>query len=133
VNYTAFTDYVGKDSFKYTVDGVTIIDSHEYPGLTSNVATVNITVEMLTVTKAVFISSSKWWQISGKSTVKSGNKITLYVGPDTTGAVIGTVGVNLYGGWSFSKLKSLVDPAGATNITAQSSVGSVVTFPLTIK
>ncbi len=138
VTYTPNLDFVGKDSFKYTVDGVTVIDSVRYPGVTSNVATVNITVvagETLTVTKAIFTRGSKWWLISGKSTVKSGNKITLYVGTDTsdTGTQIGTAPVNLFGGWNFSRLNSLVDPGGATQISAKSSLGTVVTFPLTIK
>jgi len=132
VTYTptpaSFTKPVETDTFRYTVQ-----DSYAQE---SNLATVTITVaasETLTVTKAVFIASSKWWQISGKSTVKSGNKITLYVGPDTTGAVIGTATVNLFGGWSFSKLNSSVNPGGAASITAQSALGSVVTFTLTIR
>jgi hypothetical protein len=97
---------------------------------------VNITVvadEVLTVRKAVFTSSLKRWQISGKSTVKAGNVITLYLGPDTSGTQIGTAKVNAFGGWNFSKFNSLVDPGAATSITAQSSLGTVVTFPLTIK
>jgi len=132
VTYTptpaSFTKPVETDTFKYTVQ-----DSF---GQESNAATVTVTVaasETLTVTKAVFIARSKWWQISGRSTVKSGNKITLYVGPDTTGAVIGTATVNIFGGWSFSKLNSPVDPGGATSITAQSTLDTVVTFPLTIR
>ena len=131
VTYTPNPGFVGKDSFKYTVDA--IVDSTH---LTSNVATVNITVfenETLTVTKAVYTTSLKRWQISGKSTVKSGNIITLYLGPDTTGTVIGTAKVSLLGGWSFSGLHSSVDPGGATQITAKSGLGTVVSFPLTIK
>jgi hypothetical protein len=138
VTYTPNLDFVGKDSFKYTVDGVIVIDGVSYPGLTSNVATVNITVvagETLSVTKAVFTTASKLWQISGKSTVKSGNIITLYVGTDTSdsGTVIGTAPVNLLGSWSFSKLHSSVDPGGAASITAVSTLGTEVTFLLTIK
>lgn len=131
VTYTPALDFVGKDSFTYTVDAV--IDSIS---LTSNVATVNITVvadEVLTVIKAVFTRNLRWWQISGKTTVKAGNKITLYLGPDATGPVIGTAAVNLFGSWSFSKAFSPVDPGAATSITAKSTLGTVVTFPLTIK
>ncbi len=131
VTYTPNVDFVGKDSFKYTANA--LVDSTI---LTSNTAAVNITVfdsETLTVTKAVFTTIYGWWQISGKSTVKTGNVITLYVGPDTTGEVIGTAAVNLFGTWNFSKLRSDKFPNGATQITAQSSLGTVVTFPLTIK
>ena len=132
VTYTptpgSFTKPVQTDTFKYTVK-----DSF---GQESNAATVTVTVaesETLTVTKALFIYHTRWWQIIGKSTVKSGNKITLYVGPDTTGAVIGTARVNQFGGWIFSKLNCPVAPGGATSITAQSTFGTVKTFPLTIK
>jgi hypothetical protein len=131
VTYTptpaSFTKRIENDTFKYTVE-----DSF---GQESNAATVTVTVaasETLTVTKAVFTTSTKRWQMSGKSTVKSGNVITLYLGSDTTGPVIGTAKVNAFGGWSFSKLNSPVDPGGATSITAQSSLGTVVTFLLTI-
>ncbi len=130
VTYTPNVDFVGKDSFKYTVDA--IIDSVH---LTSNPATVNITVfasETLTVARAIYTTSLKRWQINGRSTVKSGNMITVYLGPDTTGTVIGTAKVNALGGWSVSKLGSTIDPGGATSITAQSSLGTMVTFPLTI-
>ena len=132
VTYTPNPGFVGKDSFKYTVDA--IVDSTH---LTSNVATVNITVfenETLTVTKAVYTTSLKRWQISGKSTVKSGNLITLYRGTVLTEAnKLGTAKVSLLGGWSFSGLNSSVDPGGATQITAKSGLGTVVSFPLTIK
>jgi hypothetical protein len=129
VTYTPNLNYIGKDSFTYTVK-----DSFAQ---ISNIAIVNVNVsadEVLTVTKAVFTKNFKWWQISGKSTVKSGNKITLYLGPDTTGPVIGTTTVNAFlGSWSFSKFFSSVDPGTATSITAVSTLGTMVTFPLTIK
>jgi len=125
VTYTPNLDFVGKDSFKYTVN-----DSF---GQVSNVATVSITVEVLTVTKAIFTASSKKWQISGKSTVKAGNTITLFLGLDTSGTIIGTAKVNAFGSWSFSKSNSPVDPGAATSVTAESTIGTVVTFPLTIK
>ncbi|MGD0917935.1 MAG: Ig-like domain-containing protein [Thermodesulfobacteriota bacterium] len=129
VTYTPNLDFAGKDSFTYTVK-----DSFAQ---VSNVATVTINVigsEVLTVTKAVFTRKSKLWQIKGKSTVKApGNIVTLYVGPDATGAVIGTAGVNSLGGWSFSKRNSPVDPGIATSITAKSALGTVLTFPLTIR
>ena len=129
VAYTPNLDFAGKDSFTYTVK-----DSFAQ---VSNVATVTINVigsEVLTVTKAVFTRKSKLWQIKGKSTVKApGNMVTLYVGPDATGAVIGTSGVNSLGGWSFSKRNSPVDPGIATSITAKSALGTVLTFSLTIR
>ena len=126
-----FTKPIQTDTFQYKV-----ADSF---GQESNAATVTVTVaasETLTVTKAVFTTSTKRWQISGKSTVKSGNRITLYVGTGTLGSKIvendtNSVPVNTFGGWSYSKSNSSVDPGGATTITAVSSFGTVVTFPLT--
>ena len=128
VTYTPNLDFVGQDSFTYTVK-----DSIDQ---VSNVATVNINVvadEALTVTSAQFRRSLRWWQIKGKSTVKTGNTITLYVGPGTTGPVVGTAAVNSRGDWSLSRLNSNVNPGTATSITAESSLGTVVTFPLTIR
>jgi hypothetical protein len=128
VTYTPGLDFIGNDSFRYTVQ--------DSLARVSNIATANITVvenEVLTVTKAVFTRSLKWWQISGKSTVMSGNIITLYLGADTTGRVIGAATVNRLGNWSFSKLLSPVVPGTATSITALSTLGTVVTFPLTIR
>lgn len=99
-------------------------------------AIANVTVvaeEVLTVTKALYTTSLKWWQISEKSTVKTGNIITLYLGPDTTGPLIGAVAVNVLGNWSLSKLRSPIVPGTATSITALSTLGTVVTFPLPIR
>ncbi len=128
VTYTPALDFVGNDSFRYTVkDNLARV---------SNIATVNITVvgnEVLTVTKALFTTSLKWWQISGRSTVKTGNIITLYLGPDTTGPVIGAAAVNVLGNWNLSKVRSPIVPGTATSITALSTLGTVVTFPLTVR
>lgn len=126
-----FTKPIQTDTFKYTVEDLF--------GQESNAATVTVTVaasETLTIAKAIFTTSTKRWQISGKSTVKSGNRITLYVGTGTLGSKIvenatNSVPVNTFGGWSYSKSNSSVDPGGATTITAVSSFGTVVTFPLT--
>ena len=128
VTYTPDPNFVGKDSFKYTVN-----DSF---GQTSNVATVSVTVyagETLTVTKAMYTTSLKRWVISGKTTVKSGNVITLYVGSDTSGTQIGTAKVSAFGTWSFSKSNSPVDPGIATTITAESTLGTSAVSVLIIK
>jgi len=94
------------------------------------------------VTKAQFTTRLKYWQIAGKSKTSAattgkaipGNKITLYLGPDTTGPVIGTATVNAFGSWTASKINSPVNPGTATQVTAQSVFGTVVTFsPITIR
>ncbi len=141
VTYTptpaSFTQPVQKDTFNYTVK-----DSF---GQESNVASVTVTVaeaEVLTVTKAQFTTRTKVWQITGKSKTSAattgkplpGNKITVYLGPDTTGPVIGTATVNAFGGWTFTKFNSPVNPGAATQVTAGSALGTVVTFsPIIIR
>jgi len=136
VTYNPNTGFVGKDKFTYTVGD--IYYSMGFLNQISNVATVNINVvasETLTITKAIYIQKYKWWQISGKSTVKApGDTITLHVG-DASGPVIGTPTVNaLYGSWGFSKLFSTVAPGTPpVSITAVSTLRTSVTVPLTIK
>lgn len=129
VTYSPNLGFVGNDSFTYTVQ--------DNFGFVSNVATVGVRVvagEVITVTAAVYRSLFRWWTISGTSSVAGPkNTMTLYVGPDTTGNVIGTANVGTNGAWSFSKLRSSVPRGTATSITAKSTLGTVVTFPLTIK
>jgi hypothetical protein len=134
---SSFTKPIEKDSFIYTVKDIFTQES--------NVAIVTVTVaegEVLTVTKAQFTTRSKYWQITGKSKTSAaatgkgiaGNKITLHLGPDTTGPVIGTGTVNAFGGWTVSKINSSVPPGGATQVTAESEFGTIVTFsPITIR
>jgi hypothetical protein len=128
VTYTPDLNFVGKDSFKYT-------DNDSF-GQVSNVATVSLTVyasETLTVTKAMYTTSLKRWVISGKSTAKAGNVITLFLGPDTSGTQIGTAKVSAFGTWSFAKSNSPVDPGTATVVTAESTLGTLAASLLTIK
>jgi hypothetical protein len=133
----SFTKPIEKDSFIYTVKDIFTQES--------NVAIVTVTVaevEVLTVTKAQFTTRSKYWQITGKSKTSAattgkgiaGNKITLHLGPDTTGPVIGTGTVNAFGSWTVSKINSPVNPGAATQVTAQSDFATIVTFsPITIR
>jgi len=133
VTYTPNTDFFGKDSFTYTV--------MDTVGSVSNVATMRITVidrEVLTVRQAIFMPRYRRWLISGTSLITpgrlAGNVITIHLGPDTTGLVIGTAKVNIYGGWTFSKLYSRVEPGGSTAVSVKSSLGTtVLNFPITIR
>jgi hypothetical protein len=133
----SFSLPVEKDTFKYKVsDGFT---------QESNVATVTVTVaeaDVTTITKAQFTRRTKWWQISGKSKTSAattgkaipGNAITIYLGPVVGGTVIGTATVNAFGGWSFSRVNSPVDPGAETQISVQSALGTtVLAFPITFR
>jgi hypothetical protein len=129
VTYSPNLGFVGDDSFTYTVQ--------DNLGFVSNIATVDVRVigaEVITVTKALFRSRFRWWSISGTTSVPGpGNTMTLYIGPDTTGPVIGTASVGTNGVWNFSKLRSSVLPGTATTISVRSSLGTeVLAFPLTI-
>ena len=136
VTYTPNPGFVGKDKFTYQVGD--IYYNAGFHNQISNVATVNITVvasETLTITKATYTIKYKWWQISGKSTVKApGDTITLHLG-DASGFPIGTATVNaLFGSWSFSMLNSAVGPGTPpVTITAVSTLNTSVTVPLLIK
>jgi hypothetical protein len=133
----SFSLPIEKVTFRYSVKDIFTQES--------NVATVTVTVaedEVLTVTKAQFTTRTKWWQITGKDKTSAattgkailGNKITLYLGPDTTGPVIGEATVNAFGSWTISRINSPVDPGAATQVTAESDLGDVVTFsPITIR
>jgi Bacterial Ig domain len=125
VTYSPNPGFVGNDSFTYTVQ--------DNFGFVSNVATVNVRVvggEVITVTTAVFRNLFKLWTISGTSSVAGpGNTVTLYVGPDTTGPVIGTASVGTNGVWKFSGRSVL--PGTATTISVKSTLGTeVLAFPL---
>jgi hypothetical protein len=48
--------------------------------------------------------------------------------------VIGTATVNAFGGWSFSRVNSPVDPGAETQISVQSALGTtVLAFPITFR
>ncbi len=128
VTYSPNLGFIGNDSFTYTVQ--------DNFGFVSNVATVDVRVigtEVITVTRGVFRNLFRLWTISGTSSVPGpGNTMTLYVGPDTTGPVIGTANVGTNGVWSFTRLRSPVLPGTATTISVKSTLGTeVLAFPLT--
>jgi hypothetical protein len=136
-NAGSFTLPVEKDTFKYTIKDIFTQES--------NAATATVTVaeaEVLTVTRAQFTRRTKFWQVTGKSKTSAattgkaipGNVITLYLGPVAGGTVIGTTKTTAFGSWSFSKINSTVDPGAITQVTAESALGTVVTFsPITIR
>ncbi len=125
VTYTPTPGFVGNGGFTYTV-----LDNF---GFVSNVAAVNVRTvgsEVITVTGALFRNLFKLWVISGTSSVAGpGNIMTLYVGGTTT--KIGSASVGTNGAWRFSGRSVL--PGTATTITVKSTLGTEVSFPLTIR
>jgi len=94
VTYTPNANFTGADSFTYTVN--------DNLGAASNAASVSITVSVpatatggapgilstINVTRATFTARTGRWSISGTTTV-SRDTLTIRVGPDFTGPVIG--------------------------------------------
>jgi VCBS repeat-containing protein len=117
--------FVGTGTFTYNAyDGV----------VASNTVAVSVYRELL-VDKAVFKDKTGTkrdeWVITGKSAVP-GSTITLFVGAEPGGTVIGTATVGGDGGWSFQQFAT-VWPDGSGAISVQSSTGAQLrNVPLTI-
>ncbi len=127
VTYVPAPDFVGVDTFTYTVaDGL---------GAISNTATVTVTVnnvvaEVITVIRAEFRASRNEWRVTGVSSVSAPNSMNIFVGPSATGVQLGLAGVDALGTWAFRERNSATLPNGATTITVQSAGGATVTVPL---
>ena len=116
------------DTLQYTVSDAT--------GLVSNVATVTIDVlfpEIITVQKAEVKGTD--WKIQGDSSIPGpNNQITVYVGPDLTGPVLGTVVVDNIGGWQLQARGSGIPPDATQTISMESSQGGTkLAVPVAVK
>ncbi len=121
--YTPSATFVGSDTFSYAVQ-----DTGGLPAT----AAVTITVETMTVDKAVLRAQTMKWRIEGtNSTV--GTTITIYAGADLTGPVIGTAIVDANNNWVFEG-KSTTSP-GTTRRISVVSTGLVplMNQPLSIR
>jgi hypothetical protein len=101
-------------------------------GLLAVPAAVTITVETMTVDKAVLRAQTMKWRIEGtNSTV--GSTITIYAGADLTGSVIGTATVGPNGIWVFEG-KSSTSPGTTRRISVVSTGGvPLMNQPLSIR
>jgi hypothetical protein len=124
VTFTPNAAFNGEASFVYTLSDV---------NGTSNPATVTVTVtpiETIAVTSARLDLRKLRWDIKGTSNF-DGTTLTLYAGPDTTGAIIGTVQVNS-GKWEF-RGTATANP-NVTRISIQSSTGKeLLNQPLQVR
>lgn len=83
--------------------------------------------ETISVTGAFYFRSAKRWVISGRSTVPGpGNSMTLHLGPDLTGPVLGTVPVDSAGNWRFDRSNSPTGPDATNKISIESSNGATL-------
>lgn len=67
----------------------------------SNVATANVTRE-IRVTKAEFVATSSRWRVEGRSSA-IGTTVSVFLGPDTGGTLLGTAVVGANGAWNFDQ------------------------------
>jgi hypothetical protein len=128
VTYTPTLGYLGPDSFTYTVQ--------DAAGNTSNVATVNLTingtVDTITVTP-LYVQRTRLWSIIGASSAR-GSSLTFYAGPDATGPVIGSSVVNRLGRFRFRGRNGVAPDATNTISVRSSPNGTVVSnIPVTVR
>ncbi len=105
-------------------------------GLVSNIATVVIDVlfpESITVQKAEVKVTD--WRIQGDTTIPGpNNTITVHVGPDLTGPVLGTALVDNVGGWQLQVRNSGIFPDATQTISMESSQGGTrLAVPVAVK
>jgi FtsP/CotA-like multicopper oxidase with cupredoxin domain len=117
--------FTGGDSFSYTVK--------DNDGAVSNIAKVTIDVQdELSITKANYQIKKSVWDIAGTSTL-TGATISIHVGEDLSGPILGTATVGNNGVWKYRDNGSTTLPDVTNTISVESSTGAyVLAYPLTI-
>lgn len=117
----------GPLTFRLTVtgsDGGTSIDDVVISAASDNLA----------VARAEYRTSKRQWRVDGTALLLGGNTVTIYLGSDFSGPVIGTAQVDTTGAWAFTQANSATAPGAVRTISVQSSRGGTVTgFPLTVR
>lgn len=117
VRYVPAVGFVGTDSFTYTVA--------DNLGAVSNAATVTVTVAdaavQLGVINAIYNRTTLLWKIEGFGAV-NGATVTIHLGPDLTGPVVGTAIVRR-NRWVFSGVS--IRAGAVRTISAESTAGGV--------
>jgi len=126
-SFTATFTYQAADSF----------------GALSTPATVNVQVtappanqETLTITTAtvqVRTGNRFSWDLSGTSSVITGNTITVSVTTPTGTVVLDSVAVPVTGRWRVSVVNAIAPSGTNPTATARSAVGTVRTLPITVR
>jgi len=128
--YTPNLGFSGLDSFQYSVtDGLATVSA------TVTVDVRAAVIDQLSVTFAQFRTRSLRWDIRGSSSVNGpGNEVTIHIGPDLTGPVLGTADVDTLGLWRFRAAGSGISPDASGLISIESSQGGVqLAVPLSIR
>ena len=88
----------------------------------------------LAVARAEYRTGKRQWRIDGTALLLGGNAITIYLGSDFSGPVIGTAQVDTTGAWAFNLSNSPTDPGAIRTVSVRSSRGGQVTgFTLTVR
>lgn len=123
----AFPAGSGPLTFRLTVtgsDGGTSVDDVVISAVSDNLA----------VARAEYRTSKRQWRVDGTALLLGGNTVTIYLGSDFNGPVIGTAQVDTTGAWAFTQANSATDPGAVRTISVRSSRGGTVTgFPLTVR
>jgi len=130
LTYTPDAGFAGVDTFSYTIsDGVLQASANV-------TVSVNGTADEITVTRAIFRTERVQWLVRGLTALAGpDNNVTIYLGPDLNGEVLGTVPVNtIDSSWRFIRLNSTVTPGDETTLSFESSLGGVLLgVPLEIR
>lgn len=121
ITYTA-PDLEGVFTFTYTVNDTSL------PVLTSNVATVTVNVvqaDVLTITKVVFKTDTSQWVVVGTTLIPGpNNNVTVHLGPDLAGTVIGSVVPDAFGAWKLVVKNSTILPDASGVASIETSRGA---------
>ena len=113
-------------AYTFTVTTFNLVGGITYDGSASpsSNAVVFTTTDVMTVTDARYRANTEL-RVTGTGSV-DGAIITVYSGPDRTGAVLGSVAVS-FNAFSY---RSRTPPAGLTTISLGSSMGATVNIPV---
>lgn len=125
VAYTPNIDFVGTDTFTYTVQ--------DNCANLSNAIVDSILVERLVVNRAEFRPKTGKWTVTGESSAAAGSVMTVYKGT-TTGPVVGTTAVQADGTFKYvGKSKTTSGPpAQPQSVSVQSPATVTTTRPLKV-
>lgn len=130
ITYTPNAGFQGTDSFTYRIA--------DNLGAISNTATVTVNVqaaniESIAVLRAEFRAGANEWRIEGTGTL-SGATLTIHLGSNLTGPVIGTALVSA-GAWQFRGTSGTVPTPGTANTISVESTGggTVLGSTLTVR
>ncbi|MHB8763754.1 MAG: Ig-like domain-containing protein [Deferrisomatales bacterium] len=126
--YTPAPGFTGPDTFAYNV--------RTFTGLPAAApATVTVFVEDLALAAVDYRVKLMRWGIEGTSsddgTDGTPNTITVHLGPDLTGPVLGTAPVRAGGGWSFEGQSTLIP--GATPTVSLVSTNGVTRLAIPLR